>query len=479
MVGLIRLSPGDVFANDFEIARVVGEGGMGTVYAVRDRVDGEVRALKVLLPELVADEKSRRRFNQESRVASQIDSPHVPQVYRTGIDPLSGIPFISMELLIGRTLRDFVRDRGPVPMEDARLIFEQVAHALAAAHRINLVHRDLKPENVFLQESGSGPPEVKLLDFGVAKLIDLHRTSGLGTGAVGSPLWMAPEQTSAGGRISPATDIWAFGLLTFYVLTGQFYWKAAKGETGVAGLLREIHVDPIMPPSRRARSLGGPHVELPAAYDDWFNRALRRDGEERFQDGAAAMEALGPALGPRRPVVHSAAAYASTLAFDSPIGPDGKPLPSPQATQPFGGAAPLTPPPMEEEEDDDGAAETYRYLPSVEVPETQRSLQPVVARRQDVPASKPLHPQIHTTPGVEPEQRTPAPQAKTPAPEHLTPAPRFIPAAPATPAPVVIAPAPQRGLSPFVFVVLLLTGGCVVSTVAAAVIWLVLGVISR
>ena len=244
MPGLIRLSAGDLFANDFDIVRVVAEGGMGTIYEARDRTDGQVCALKVLHIQLVADEQSRRRFQQESQVSAKIASRYVPRVFRAGVDPHSGTPFISMELLLGRDLRRFVTERGPVPIEEARRIFEQVTHALAAAHRIGLVHRDLKPENIFLRETG-GPTEVKLLDFGVAKLLDLHQTSGAGTGAVGSPLWMAPEQTSAGGRIAPATDNWALGLVSFYVLTGALYWKAAQGDSGVAGLLREIHLDPI------------------------------------------------------------------------------------------------------------------------------------------------------------------------------------------------------------------------------------------
>ncbi len=306
MAGLLRLTPGEVFASRFEIRAALAEGGMGTVYAVTDRADGSSRALKVLLPELVVEERSRIRFNQEARVGAQIDSPYVPRVFGSGIDE-RGIPWIAMELLEGRDLRQHIRERGALGLEEARPILDQVGSALAAAHRRGLVHRDLKPENVFLHDQG-GTTVVKLLDFGVAKVIDLHRTSATGTGAIGSPMWMAPEQTSAGGRIAPSTDVWAYALLTFFVLTGRFYWKAAQDDSGVGGLLRELHLDPVDPPSTRAALLA-PHVRLPAGLDAWFLRAMQRPSTERFRDAGEALEALRPLL---RPADRSPQAFAST-----------------------------------------------------------------------------------------------------------------------------------------------------------------------
>ncbi|MCZ7681743.1 MAG: serine/threonine protein kinase [Sandaracinaceae bacterium] len=234
MVGAVRLSVGDVFAGDFEVRQLLGQGGMGAVYAVVDRTCGEERALKVLLPELIADESTRRRFAQEGRIGEQLDSPHVPRTYRVGIDPATGMPWIAMELLRGRDLRALVSERGAPSLEEARAILEQLGEALSAAHARGLVHRDLKPENVFLEERG-GARRVKLLDFGVAKVIDLNRTSALGTAAIGSPLWMAPEQATAGGRIAPATDVYAFGLIAFYVLTGRVFWRSAHGRPASPG----------------------------------------------------------------------------------------------------------------------------------------------------------------------------------------------------------------------------------------------------
>jgi serine/threonine protein kinase len=311
MAGHLRLAPGDVFAGVFEIREVLAEGGMGTVYAARDRSSGEDLALKVLLPELLTEERSRHRFVQEARVLADLRTPYVPRIHRTGIDDASGQPFIAMDLLHGRDLRRYVDEHGAIGLEDARPLLLQLAEALAAAHRSGLVHRDLKPENVFLEDI-PGAMRVKLLDFGVAKILDLDRTSATGTGAVGSPMWMAPEQTSAGGRIAPSTDVWAFGLLTFYVLTGCIYWKTMHDGSGIGGLLREMHVDPVEPPSVRAAELA-PEIQLPPGLDDFFARALTRDHAVRFRDADEMLPALKVALHPSRLTDRSAMAYAPTM----------------------------------------------------------------------------------------------------------------------------------------------------------------------
>jgi serine/threonine-protein kinase len=307
MVALLRLGPGTLFASDFEIRELIAEGGMGMVYAATDRLTGEACALKVLLPELVADEETRRRFAQEARIGVAIDSPHVPRVTRAGIDEATGMPWIAMELLHGQDLHAYVKQRGPLPREEAADILDQLGSALAAAHAKGLVHRDLKPQNVFL-ERGPGGLRVKLLDFGVAKIIDVKRSAGTGTAAIGSPLWMAPEQTSAGGRISPATDVFAYGLLAFYVLTGRIYWRSAHDGRSIGGLMRELFVDEPEPASSRARAVA-PGIELPPGFDAWLARTLCRDASRRFANGGEASRALGPVF--RDP--NAAMGYASTM----------------------------------------------------------------------------------------------------------------------------------------------------------------------
>src|SRR5262249_34741804 len=149
----------------------------------------------------------------------QIASEHVVEVVVSGIDEPSGMPFIAMELLEGETLADAIETRGRLYSGDAIELFAQLRDALGAAHRAGLVHRDLKPENIYLAKPrrAGEPFTVKVLDFGIAKVIRESKLAATTTSSVGSPLWMAPEQTRP-DRISAATDVWALGLIAFYVL---------------------------------------------------------------------------------------------------------------------------------------------------------------------------------------------------------------------------------------------------------------------
>ncbi|MCA9580096.1 MAG: serine/threonine protein kinase, partial [Myxococcales bacterium] len=174
--------------------------------------------------ELVSDPSLRRRFEQEARVAARIASEHVVAVLAAGVDAPSGMPWLVMELLDGSDLADLIARDGALPVERARPIFDQLCHAVGAAHAAGIVHRDLKPENVFVAKAQRAGADVtvKVLDFGIAKIFADAKTSK--TDAMGSPLWMAPEQTERGDRIGPQTDVWALGLIAFTVLTGRKYW---------------------------------------------------------------------------------------------------------------------------------------------------------------------------------------------------------------------------------------------------------------
>lgn len=342
MVGLLRLTPGALFASEFEIRERLAEGGMGTVYAAIDRASGQPCALKVLLPELVADETTRRRFAQEARIGIAIDSPHVPRVWRAGIDDATGMPWIAMDLLRGHDLYAHVKQRGPLPAGEAAAILGPLGDALAAAHARGLIHRDLKPQNVFLEDGA----RVKLLDFGVAKLIDLRRASGTGTAAIGSPLWMAPEQTSAGGRISAATDVFAYGMLAFYVLTGRIYWRCAHDGRGVIGLMTELFVDDPVPAAVRAREIA-PGVQLPPAFDAWFARATSREPAQRFRDAGEAAQALGPVLAGHHPLAFAETAQVAIEGVSANI--PAQPVPRTDPPAPVPAAAPSLPPSPAEE----------------------------------------------------------------------------------------------------------------------------------
>ncbi len=283
------LQPGAVFGRDFKVVRALRAGGMGAVYIVDQLSTGKARALKVMAPELTADPVTRERFVLEARAASGIESDHVVEVVTAGVDEESGCPFLVMELLKGEDLGDALARTGPLPQGDVAEILRQVGHALTQAHQQGIVHRDLKPENIFL--AASRRPDVtftaKILDFGIAKLVaDGQKT---GTQPLGTPLFMSPEQTDRKGRICPATDVWALGLITFLLLTGRYFWLEVDGS--LPQLLREICVEPIPYASQRARDLGVVEL-LPRGFDAWFARCVNRDIDARFADAGEAVAAF-------------------------------------------------------------------------------------------------------------------------------------------------------------------------------------------
>ncbi len=303
MSGRPSLEPGAVIAGDFVIVRLLGEGGMGAVYVAEQKSTGKLRALKMMLREMSLDTSLQRRFEQEAKVGGRIQSGHVVEVIAAGID--RGLAYLVMELLEGVDLRRHLRQRGLLPPAEVRAIFEQLCHGVAAAHAVGIVHRDLKPENIFLARSDradSSERVVKVLDYGIAKVVAEAGTRA--TAAVGSPLWMAPEQTTP-GPVTPAADVWALGLIAYEALTGAHFWRSASAASATPmHLLREIVLDPIPPASERAG-----HA-LPPGFDEWFRRCVARAPGDRFQDAAAAWRAMQEWLPPPESA-HSASGRAS------------------------------------------------------------------------------------------------------------------------------------------------------------------------
>jgi serine/threonine protein kinase len=281
------LAPGTLFAGDFEIVRLLSTGGMGSVYVARQKSTGKVRALKLMLLQLVQDADLRRRFDQEARIASLIKSDHVVEVVGAGVDEATGVPWLAMELLEGTDLDTAVTQRGAMTAAEARRVLEQVCHAVAAAHAAGIIHRDLKPENVFLAQTkqAKGGQMVKVLDFGIAKIAVEASTKH--TGAMGSPMWMAPEQTER-NQVTPATDVWALGLIAFFLLTGKPFWLAAnRHDTSVQQILREVIIEPIPRASERAKELGTGD-RLPEWFDAFFERCVVRAPNARLRNAHEA-----------------------------------------------------------------------------------------------------------------------------------------------------------------------------------------------
>jgi hypothetical protein len=297
------LSPGAVVADKYRVVSRLAKGGFATVYVAEHLTTEKRLAVKMLLPHILRDEKSVRDFKFEATIDGKVDSEHLAQVYDAGIDERTGAPFLVMELLNGENLEQLVQRAGPLPPARVADYLLQVTGGLDKAHgyvdargrATPIVHRDLKPENLFLARLGSGASIVKILDFGIAKVVS--ESKEVTEQIRGTALYMAFEQAS-GAKITPATDIWALGLIAFRLLTGRYYWMAGQSGDGASleHALAEILSLPLPPASERASAIGVPIV-LGSAFDGWFARCVRRNAGERFQSAGEAGRALAEALG--------------------------------------------------------------------------------------------------------------------------------------------------------------------------------------
>jgi serine/threonine protein kinase len=344
---VFSVAPGQIFARDFRIERLLAEGGMGAVYIAEQLSTGQQRALKLMHAKLAPDAKSRERFMQEARIGSRIESEHIVQVVAAGIDDATDTPWLAMELLDGTDLDRLVQERGPLPLNEVIDLLEQMCHALGDAHEKGIIHRDLKPENLFLANTRRRGAErvLKVLDFGIAQITDLNRSGALVTSAIGSPLWMAPEQAMPGAKLKPATDVWAMGLITFFLLSGKSYWLSVHQDTfSLPSLLTEVLQLPLVRAQERAHAIGG--AALPPGFDAWLEVALARDPDARWPNAREAYQALKRALtgmSATTPLYEqsiAAPAHASSPFVST--GPYGGPMPPPVSH-----TAPYTPPPIE------------------------------------------------------------------------------------------------------------------------------------
>jgi hypothetical protein len=268
----------------YRLLQQLGEGGMGTVWEAEDAATGRRVAVKLITAGAAAPPDHVERFRQEGRLASRLAHPHC--VFVLAADEEAGQPYIVMELMPGTTLQDLVKERGPLPPEEAVGKILDVIDGLQEAHRLGLIHRDMKPSNCFLDADG----RVKVGDFGLAKSLlgDSHLTR---TGAfLGTPLYVSPEQARA-DPVDHQTDVYSVAATLYYLLTGR-----APHQTGdAAATLARIGSDPVAP----LRTL---RPELPAALDGAVLRGLERDRKRRWRDLGELRTALQPFVAdPERP----------------------------------------------------------------------------------------------------------------------------------------------------------------------------------
>ncbi|MEJ7600450.1 MAG: serine/threonine-protein kinase, partial [Kofleriaceae bacterium] len=215
---------GVVLEDKYRIVRVIGQGGMGVVFEAEHMNVGKRVAVKVMLTKYAEDIEAIARFHREALAASRIGNQHIIDIHDMGHTP-DGRLFVAMELLDGAPLSKILEASGPMPPWRAIHIMRQVLRAVGAAHTKGIIHRDLKPDNIFLVNEDDHHDFVKLLDFGVSKLIDLDEqvasTKLTSTGVViGTPLYMAPEQ-ALGNPIDGGADVYACGVILYELLTGK------------------------------------------------------------------------------------------------------------------------------------------------------------------------------------------------------------------------------------------------------------------
>jgi eukaryotic-like serine/threonine-protein kinase len=269
----------------YQPLRLIGKGGMGAVYEVEHLHTGQRLALKLLTPSPGA---TVERFKREARAASRISSDHIVRVTDADISTeLGGAPFLVMELLEGEDLERVTGNRPAAPADVLEWL-RQVALGLGKAHECGIVHRDLKPENLFLTRRDDGSPLVKILDFGIAKVVAEGAALTQSDQFLGTPMYMAPEQADGqtDSPITPRTDLYALGLIAFKLLTGHFYWKTGS----LAQILSQVLSQRMLPASERGSTFG-------AAFDAWFARSCDRDPSRRFASAREQVEALAAALG--------------------------------------------------------------------------------------------------------------------------------------------------------------------------------------
>ena len=268
----------------YRVLGLIGSGSMGTVYegehiGLRKKV-----ALKILHPNLGVSDEELHRFQREGIAAGQFNHPNAIQIFdfdRAGDQTF----YLAMEFVEGQTIRDYLAEEGPRSTSEAAAILKQVLSALGEAHRNGIVHRDLKPDNIMVMKGASENVTVKVLDFGMSKLVDrpmemsLHTVTGR---IIGTPLYMAPEQAT-GGDVDHRADLYAAGLVLFELLTGV---RPFQGETITELFIRQA--------SEPVPSLVEcyPYISVPEGLDEVLGRALEKRREDRFQTAGEMLKAL-------------------------------------------------------------------------------------------------------------------------------------------------------------------------------------------
>lgn len=290
----VTLVEGTIFAGRYRVGRRLAMGAMGAVYEAVHLDTDRRRALKVMHAHLFESDEMRMRFQREARIAANVESEFIVDVSDAGVDEATGMPFLVMELLRGEELGVRLKRLGRLPPDEVLTYMQQAAIALDRTHAQSIIHRDLKPANLFLTYRDDGTPRIKILDFGVAKVVAEGAKSAGATQILGTPLYMAPEQFQAEIRLTPGVDIHALGMMTYTLLVGEAYWTPeARRPGGAIVLALTILRGAQEPATRRAAACS---VTLSPGFDAWFAKVTAVNPADRFARATEAVRALGEAL---------------------------------------------------------------------------------------------------------------------------------------------------------------------------------------
>ena len=283
---MAELQENMVVADRFRLVRMIGRGGMGSVWQAMHLGLDTPCAVKFIEGELANVAEAHARFEREAKAAAQLRHPNVVQIFDHGV--WQGRPYIAMELLEGEDLgKRLTRSGGRITPPEVNFVIQQVCRALGRAHQAGVVHRDLKPDNIFVVKDDDRDI-VKILDFGVAKsasqTLDGSNTK---TGAMlGTPYYMSPEQAQGIKSVDSRSDLWSLAVIVFQCLTGRLPFESEA----LGDLLVKIIVSPIPTPSTYSPL-------VPLGFDQWWAKAADRNPDNRYPNAKAFAESLSMSLG--------------------------------------------------------------------------------------------------------------------------------------------------------------------------------------
>jgi len=283
---------GEILAGKYRVERVLGVGGMGVVVAATHIQLDERVAIKFLIKEALSSGEAVARFAREARAAVKIKSEHVARVIDVGTLE-TGAPYMVMEYLEGGDLSQVLASRGPLPVEEAVEYVLQACEAIAHAHALGIVHRDLKPANLFLIRRPDGTNAIKVLDFGISKVMPGKSASSDNAmtrtrTVMGSPLYMSPEQMASTRDVDARTDLWALGAILYELVAGQPPFNAETMPQLCALILNGA-----------TPSLRSTRPQVPVGLDMVLQRCLEKDPKRRHANIAEFAAAIGE-FAPRR-----------------------------------------------------------------------------------------------------------------------------------------------------------------------------------